>query len=249
VTPAGGPPDPPDGGPLGRPLIERDEVDSTNSLLKRLAQEGAPEGTTVVARAQVRGRGQHSRPWFSPPGLGLYLSVLLRPPWDAGDAGLLALLAGLAVAAACDEVGVPAVRLKWPNDVLTGGRKIGGVLVEPVLRGGRLESAVLGLGINVLHAAEDFPPELRATATSCRLAGAVTDCAAVRAAVLRALNRWYGAARADGLEQLYSAWAERARAAAPAGRAPPAAARRGWRLALPRGGETHHATHGPRPAA
>jgi len=233
-------PVPPDGGPLGRPLLERDELDSTSELLKRLASEGAPEGTTVVARSQLRGRGQQSRRWFSPPDLGLYLSVLLRPPWSAGDSGSLALLAGLALATACSDMGVKAVRLKWPNDVLAGGRKIGGILVEPTLRGARLEYAVLGFGVNVLHTAEDFPPELRATATSCRLAGVTTDCAAVRAAVLRALNRWYDTAKTSSLDQLYSAWAERARAVTTTEHA----ARQGWKATLRRGRNTTYDAHG-----
>ena len=237
-------PIPPDGGPLGRPLLERDELDSTSDLLKRLANEGAPEGTTVVARSQLRGHGQQSRRWYSPPDLGLYLSVLLRPPWAAGDSGSLALLAGLALATACGDVGVKAVRLKWPNDVLADGRKIGGILVEPTLRGARLEYAVLGFGVNVLHTAEDFPPELRATATSCRLAGVTTDCAAVRAAVLRALNRWYDTAKTSSLDQLYSAWAERAREVPTADRA----ASQGWTATLRRGRNTTYGTHGKHPA-
>ncbi len=239
-APPGPQPVPPDGGPLGRPLLERDELDSTSALLKRLANEGAPEGTTVVARSQLRGRGQQSRRWFSPPDLGLYLSVLLRPPWAAGDSGSLALLAGLALATACGDVGVKAVRLKWPNDVLAGGRKIGGILVEPTLRGARLEFAVLGFGVNVLHAAEDFPPELRATATSCRLANVTTDCAAVRAAVLRELNRWYDAAKTSSLDQLYSAWAERAREVM----ATDYTAFQGWKATLRRGRNASYGAHG-----
>ncbi|MCX6997213.1 MAG: biotin--[acetyl-CoA-carboxylase] ligase [Kiritimatiellaeota bacterium] len=238
--PHGLPPAPATPATLGRPLIERDVVTSTNDELKRLAADGAPEGTTVVARCQTHGRGQQSRRWHSPPDLGLYLSVLLRPPWRAGDSGSLALLAGLAVASACDALGVQTVRLKWPNDVLAGGRKIGGVLVEPTLRGAQLEYAVIGLGVNVLQTAEDFPPELRATATSCRLAGVATDGAAVRAAMLRELNRWYEIAKTSSLDQLYSAWAERARAVTTTEHA----VRQSWKATLRRGRPTKYDAHG-----
>ena len=236
---------------LGRPLIERDEVTSTNDLLKSMAADGAPEGTTVVARHQTRGRGQQGRRWHSPPELGLYLSVLLRPTWRADDSGPLALLAGLALATACDALGVKAVRLKWPNDVLAGGRKIGGVLVEPTLRGAHLEYAVLGFGMNVLHTAEDFPPELRATATSCRLAGVATDCAAARVAVLRALNRWYETAKAGSLDTLYSAWAERAREGMARDReaqTPRSAALQGWKDTLRRNRKKTDESPGTNPA-
>ena len=232
---------PPEEGPLGHPLVERDEVDSTNDLLKSMAADGAPEGTTVVARAQTRGRGQPGRRWHSPPDLGLYLSVLLRPPWPAGESGPLALLAGLALAAACDALGIPHVRLKWPNDVLADGRKIGGVLVEPTLRSGRVEYAVIGIGLNLQQAPEDFPPELQATATSCRQAGVTTDSAAARVAVLRELNRWYATAKTEGLDQLYSAWAKRAHDSLRAERKA-AAPRLGWKAKLYRSrSKTHEA--------
>ncbi len=192
--------------PLGQPLVELEEVTSTNDVLRQMAEQGAAEGTAVVALRQTQGRGRQHRPWHSPPGLGLYLSVLLRPPWPAAESGALALLAGLAVASALQQLGVPAVKLKWPNDVLAGGKKICGVLVEPVLQNERIEFAVVGLGVNVRHGAEDFLPELRATATSCRLAGVDLALAPARAAVLAALDAGYQRALREGPASLYAAW-------------------------------------------
>jgi BirA family biotin operon repressor/biotin-[acetyl-CoA-carboxylase] ligase len=191
---------------LGQPLIDLEEATSTNDVLRELAGQGAAEGTTVVARLQTRGRGRQYRPWHSPPGLGLYLSVLLRPPWPASESGALALLAGIAVATALQQLGVSDLKLKWPNDVLAGGKKISGVLIEPALKGDHIAHAVIGIGVNVRHGAEDFPPELRGTATSCALMG--LDCSLVqaRAAVLAALDAAYRRALRDGPASLYAAW-------------------------------------------
>lgn len=192
--------------PLGQPLIELGEVTSTNDVLRQMAIEGAAEGTAVVAQQQTRGRGRQHRPWHSPPGLGLYLSVLLRPPWPAAESGALALLAGVAVASALKQLGMPDVKLKWPNDVLAGGKKICGVLVEPALKGGQIEFAVVGIGLNVRHGVEDFPPELRPTATSCALAGIDLTLAQTYAAVLAALEALYRDALNAGPSSLYAAW-------------------------------------------
>jgi BirA family biotin operon repressor/biotin-[acetyl-CoA-carboxylase] ligase len=192
---------------LGQPLVELAEATSTNDVLRQMAVAGAAEGTTVVALQQTRGRGRQHRPWHSPPGLGLYLSVLLRPPWPASESGALAPLAGVAVASALKQLGVPDIRLKWPNDVLAGGRKICGVLVEPALKGGQIEFAVVGIGVNVLHGADDFPPELRHTATSCALAGVTVTLAQARVAVLAALDEGYRRALREGPATLYAAWA------------------------------------------
>jgi BirA family biotin operon repressor/biotin-[acetyl-CoA-carboxylase] ligase len=194
--------------PLGQPLSELDEATSTNDVLREMAEQGAAEGTAVVALQQTRGRGRQHRPWHSPPGLGLYLSVLLRPPWPASESGALALLAGVAVADALKQLGVPNVKLKWPNDVFTGGKKICGVLVEPVLKGGNIDFAVVGIGVNVRYGVDDFPPELRGTATSCRLVG--VDCALVqaRAAVLAAFGEHYRRALREGPASLYTVWSE-----------------------------------------
>jgi BirA family biotin operon repressor/biotin-[acetyl-CoA-carboxylase] ligase len=192
--------------PLGLPLTELDEATSTNDVLRALAGQGAAEGTAVVARTQTHGRGRQHRPWHSPSGMGLYLSVLLRPPWPASESGPLALLAGIAVATALQQLGVPGVTLKWPNDVLAGGKKICGVLIEPALRGERIEYAVIGIGVNVRHSAADFPPELRATATSCALAGVDCTVAQARAAVLAALDAAYRRALRAGPTSLYAAW-------------------------------------------
>ncbi len=148
------------------------ETASTNDVAREWALAGAPDGALVVAARQTRGRGRRERIWDSPAGSGLYASFVLRPDGPAEQAPNLAIVAGMAAFRALDKAGVKDLRIKWPNDVLAGGKKICGVLVEPRLGAGRIEFAVAGIGINVGQGEGDFPPDLRLPATSCRLENA-----------------------------------------------------------------------------
>ena len=158
---------------LGRRLDVYREVDSTNRIAESLALAGAPEGTVVVADGQTAGRGRLGRSFFSPPGRSLYLSALLRPeaPPEAVHAYVFA--AAVAVAETALRCLPPEVlvEIKWPNDVLLGGRKTSGINLPVQLAGERVRSAVLGIGVNLNNRAREFPPELRAIATSLREAG------------------------------------------------------------------------------
>ncbi|HRT04156.1 MAG TPA: biotin--[acetyl-CoA-carboxylase] ligase [Kiritimatiellia bacterium] len=148
------------------------ETASTNDVARDWALAGAPDGALVVATHQTRGRGRRERTWDSPAGTGLYASFVLRPDWPADQAPNLAIVAGMAAFRALERAGVANLRIKWPNDVLANGKKICGVLVEPRLGAGRIDFAVVGIGINVGQGAGDFPPDLRLPATSCRLENA-----------------------------------------------------------------------------
>lgn len=193
---------------LGRPLRVYESLGSTNDVLRELAHRGAPEGATVVARSQTRGRGRHGRTWSSPAGQGLYMSVLLRPALPSRDAGWLAVLSGVGVARALETVGLPGVSVKWPNDVYAGDRKIAGVLAEPRLARGLIEFAVLGLGVNVGQGEEDFPMELRATATSLRLQGVDIPVDHVGNAVRAAVEACYREVKGGKTERgvLFEEW-------------------------------------------
>ncbi len=126
-----------------------DEVDSTNTSVRDQARQGAAEGLVVVADQQTAGRGRLDRTWESPPGANLLASVLLRPQCEAADVHLCTEAVALAAADACREVtGVEPV-LKWPNDLLVGGRKLAGVLAEAEFSGGTLVAVIVGIGINV----------------------------------------------------------------------------------------------------
>ncbi len=163
---------------------------STNADLAEAARAGEPEGLVLVAEQQTGGRGRLDRQWESPPRAGLTFSVLLRPSLEAAQLSLLPLIAGLATVEAVLAVGKVEAMLKWPNDILVDGGKLGGLLVELV--GG---AAVIGIGLNVSTRPEELPVE---TATSLLLVGGVTDRESLLKEVLRALARRYGAWRWSG---------------------------------------------------
>lgn len=144
-------------GALGTPRLHLRATDSTNLRLRELAEAGAPDGALVTATEQSAGRGRQGRSWAAPAGTALLCSLLLRDPPP-----LLSLIAGVAVADVCG----PQALVKWPNDVLLGGLKVSGVLVEARPQAGW---AVLGIGLNVAVELDDLPPELRGRAGSLGL--------------------------------------------------------------------------------
>jgi BirA family biotin operon repressor/biotin-[acetyl-CoA-carboxylase] ligase len=152
---------------LGRPLSWREVTQSTNDDALAAAKSGAPHGALFGAEAQEGGRGRRGSEWVSAPGAGLWVSVLLRPQLSAELAPGLALCAGLAVREAVAARVSEKVLVKWPNDVLAGGRKLAGILVESQITGARLGSVVIGIGINV--AQTEFPDALSDIATSLAL--------------------------------------------------------------------------------
>jgi len=161
---------------FGRTLHCYHEIGSTNATAIDLAESGAPEGTVVVAEKQTRGRGRLGRGWESPTGLGIWSTVILRPPIPLDRVPGLSLVAALAFADTVDsELGLD-VQLKWPNDGFIHGRKVCGILVEMAAETDGVHYAVCGTGINVNHEESDFPAELRTRATSLAMAaGHVVD--------------------------------------------------------------------------
>lgn len=146
------------------PILRVPEVSSTNDIAAQYGARGAAEGLVIVAESQTAGRGRFSRTWHSPPGSGLYVSVLLRP--EPAVTGLLTLAGGVAICEAVREsTGLQAV-IKWPNDLLApeGRRKLAGILVEGSATAGRVEYAVFGFGLNI--GASAYPSDLRGRATS-----------------------------------------------------------------------------------
>jgi BirA family biotin operon repressor/biotin-[acetyl-CoA-carboxylase] ligase len=178
-----------------RAVVHRFEtVPSTNDAARALALAGAAHGTAVLAREQTSGRGTKGRVWHSPAGLGLYASFILRGP--AGGAvpfpHLVPLAAGLAASDAVLETAGLETRLKWPNDILYDGKKLGGILCEGVDAGAPGGFAIVGIGLNVGHCPSDLPEELRAAATSLRLAGGrVPGIETLWRALCGTLEHWY----------------------------------------------------------
>ncbi len=168
-----------------------EEVDSTNSYLKREALAGAPHGAVAVANCQTAGRGRLSRSFLSPPDRGVYLSVLLRPqlPPEAlmGSTGM----AAVAVCRAIERVSGADVGIKWTNDLVLNGKKLCGILTEMTLEGetGAAESLVIGAGVNVRHTPEDFGPVVSRMATSLEQEGYAVPRARLAAAMIEELYR------------------------------------------------------------
>ncbi len=156
-------------GLVGRSVHYIASVDSTNAVLRKMGERGALEGTVVVADEQTAGRGRAGRSWFSPPGVGLWLSVLLAPRLPPRELAPLSMVTAVSVADSLRrDFGIDG-RVKWPNDVMAGGRKLGGILLESLQgAGGPVERLVVGIGLNVNLEAADLPPEIAATAVSMR---------------------------------------------------------------------------------
>ncbi len=195
---------------LAGAIVHRDEVDSTNRLAIELAREGAPEGTAVVAERQTAGRGRLGRTWESPARLNLYLSVILRPELSPVEVPRLTLAAAVAVADAIAATTGLRPEIKWPNDVLLGGRKACGILTELEAEAERVRFVVVGIGVNLNALPDDFPPELRAKATSLAMEiGRPVDRAAFAGALLGALDEVYGEMLRGGfaaVRERYEAW-------------------------------------------
>jgi BirA family biotin operon repressor/biotin-[acetyl-CoA-carboxylase] ligase len=191
--------------PWPAPIEHLAVVASTNDRLKEKAREGAPEWTVVHADRQTAGRGRAGHRWASPEG-NLYVSVLLRPGLAPPLVPLLPLAAGVALAEALAELQVE-VRLKWPNDVIAGDRKLAGILVEAATGALGVEAVVVGLGVNVRLDPLSLPPELREQATSiAAYAGRDVDVAVLAAAVLARLRVWYDRLSREGAAGVLAAW-------------------------------------------
>lgn len=152
----------------------------------------APEGTVIVSEEQTEGRGTKGRRWFSGRSYGLYVSFILRPP--AKEISLLPLAVGLAACEAVEKSYALSVGLRWPNDIVWGGKKLGGILCESGFLGNRLDYVILGVGLNINHEEGDFPEEIRQTAVSIRMAaGKKSDPELLLRNLLGGLDDWYDA--------------------------------------------------------
>ena len=190
---------------LNPKVLRFESLPSTNTELARLASEGAAEGVSIVADEQTAGRGRLQRAWSSPRGAGLYFSILLRPTIPQNYWPLITFMAALAVGDALREACGLETDIKWPNDILSGERKICGILAEAIdTPSGR--AVILGIGINLTENA--FPPELANVATSVSEAtGSAPEREQILAALLTALSHWYSQLNEPG--QIIDAWSNR----------------------------------------
>ena len=175
-----------------------ESLDSTNTYLKKRAAGGAPEGTVVIANAQTAGRGRMGRSFASAPGLGIYLSMLLRPSTEAECVQSLTAGTAVAVCRAVERVCGVAPGIKWINDLFLKGKKICGILCESSVKSGSAEYVVLGIGLNVITRPQDFPEERRGTAGSLySQTGIVYERGKLISAMISELSAMYEAWKTD----------------------------------------------------
>jgi len=192
---------------FGRTMYILPSTTSTNDIVKDLAQHGAPEGTVVVAEHQTQGRGRHGRSFVSPAGVGIYVSLLVRPQVNTQRLPQLTLAGAVATAEALAESSALPVRLKWPNDVEIYGKKVAGILCEAVLHPVAAPLVIIGIGINVNTALEQFPPELHPHVTSLALAAGHTWARLPLLALLLAhLERFYRAFQQGNITPVRQRW-------------------------------------------
>ncbi len=196
---------------FGRNFVFFDETDSTNGEALRLAEGGSPEGTVVVADSQTAGRGRLNRQWFSPPGLNLYFSLVLRPSVQPARVPQIALVTGMAVARCLGSLTSDlAVGVKWPNDVLLEGRKLCGILCDMRSEVDLVHHVIVGVGINVNVDRSHFPDEIAETATSLKVAlGREVSRARLLAGILLEMERAYTMWLESGLDAFRPIWQQR----------------------------------------
>lgn len=184
---------------FGRVLEYHARVGSTNDVILDMAEQAAPHGAVCLADEQSAGRGRRGYGWFSPPGCGIWASVLLRPRLSADRTPPLTLCAAAAVAPVLETAAGVSVEIKWPNDLLMEGRKVAGILAESRVVSGDEPVIVIGMGINVNHTRGQFPDELSASATSLRIeSGRPVGREDLFLAILASLESAYGHYLASG---------------------------------------------------
>ncbi len=160
----------------GHPVRVYESVDSTNNEAKRQAESGAGQGLLVIGGEQTAGRGRRGRAWESKQGEGIFMSLLLKPDIEPSHASMLTLVMGMAVRDALEQSGVPDVQIKWPNDIICSGKKVCGILTEMSAQVDYVNHIVVGVGINDHN--QEFPEEVRRTATSVFLETGIHICRA-----------------------------------------------------------------------
>jgi BirA family biotin operon repressor/biotin-[acetyl-CoA-carboxylase] ligase len=194
-------------GALGWRILYFPQLDSTQNTAAELARQGEPAGTLVIAERQSSGRGRSGHRWFSPPGVNLYLTAILRPSLGGARLPSLSLVAGLALAQTLEEVACVSPRLKWPNDLWLGERKAGGLLAEVIGYDPGAPCVLLGLGLNVNLTRDQLPAELLPIATSLQIeTGQQWDRAAILGCLMARLANRLDEWERAGFAPMASRW-------------------------------------------
>ncbi len=192
---------------IGRDIRVFQETTSTNDIVEKLARDGVKEGAVVFAESQTKGRGRLGRVWLSPPGKGLWFSILLRPNLRPVETTQLTVASATALRRAIRDVTGLAPDIKWPNDLLIGGKKVVGVLTEMSAEVDRVRHAILGIGVDVNLSAAEFPEELRKLATSLKVeTGETVSRPELAAAILRELDVDYARICSGNFSEVADEW-------------------------------------------
>lgn len=191
---------------IGNEVIFFDVINSTNTIAMEIAGK-LGEGTVIIADSQTGGKGRLGRTWFSPPGKNLYMSIVLKPAISPRDATILTLMSAVACATAIRRVSSVPVMIKWPNDIMASGKKLGGILTEIKAEMDRIFHAVIGIGININLDASDMPDDIKAFATSIKNETGISHTRTLLAAeILIEMDRWYNALLSSGKKQIIKEW-------------------------------------------
>lgn len=191
---------------VGRHIVYRERVDSTNNVAKKLADEGAPEGTIVVAEEQTGGRGRINRSFLSPFAEGVWFSLILRPNIPPMEVSKMTLLAAVAVARAIRHHGLTDCGIKWPNDILVKGRKMVGILTELNGSAEKVNYIIMGIGVNTGITAEDLPKDLQSIVTSFAREGVRVSRLALLETLLKEIEGLYQTVCRDGFAPVLAEW-------------------------------------------
>ncbi|MEW6569577.1 MAG: biotin--[acetyl-CoA-carboxylase] ligase [Nitrospirota bacterium] len=193
-------------GLIGKNIILLETVDSTNTFAADLAEK-VEDGTVVVADSQKKGRGRLGRTWISPPGSNIYLSVITKPSIHVEDGTLITVMAGVSCVHALRRSTGLDVAIKWPNDIVYGDKKLGGILTELRTQDERIIFAIIGIGINVNVSLDILPEDVREIATSLRNeTGGCYSRTEIIAEILNELDRWYRIMKEKGGSNLILEW-------------------------------------------
>jgi BirA family transcriptional regulator, biotin operon repressor / biotin---[acetyl-CoA-carboxylase] ligase len=192
---------------IGKNIHYEESVESTQKIAHRLAYDDASEGTVIIAEEQLSGRGRMDRKWHSPKYSGIWMSLILRPNIPLPKAPQLTLLAAVAIVQAIEELTHLSPEIKWPNDILINGKKVTGILTELQAEADRINSIIIGIGMNVNQVEEDFPIELKQIATSLRIEqGNEISRAAMVREIFNKMEKLYQLYLAEGFLPIKLLW-------------------------------------------
>lgn len=193
-------------GDLGKEILFYETIGSTNTVASSLAEKNR-EGVVVLSDSQDKGRGRLGRLWVSPPGVNIYMSIILTPEIKPAEATLITLMTAVACSIALRKVTGLDIKIKWPNDLMVSDKKLGGVLTELKIYQKKIAFAIVGMGINVNIDINEFPEDVRKIATSVKNeTGKLYSRENIVSEILNEMSRWYSVLKKMDRETILSGW-------------------------------------------